>query len=149
MTGDANHQQSKKNSTRNRFRQRKSPENLQLKIDRVLVMSQSEKDLVERLLNALEQTSELLLEFECGWGEKLKSIRRQILVGDSNAVIQLRNCFGTVGSLNDLCITKDNGYKIQKSREKEVNELIQQLVGDLASLSNRVTKPMIVRVTKA
>ena len=109
-------------------------------------MANSEQQLVSRLVDALERGIGILNKYENGWGKRLAEFRVQILEGDPSGLTQLRRSFGTIGSLNDICITRDNGYNIRRKDVASVNDAIEDIVWELGTLSDRVTKPMIIRI---
>lgn len=106
-----------------------------------------EQELVGRLIEALTLTENLLNKHEGpnGWATRLNAIRRAILQGDEDSLLQLRHSFGGMGSLSDLILCKENGHAIDQPEVAEANENLQTLLLDVSSLSRRVTRPMLRR----
>jgi len=110
-------------------------------------MSHDEDELVRRLIATLAKTRSVLREYGVdGWARKLTTHLRAIQNRDVNGLLALRNAFGTMGALNDVCICPENGHRIAKEDVGSVNNQLQGLTADLRSLSRRVTKPMLRRI---
>jgi len=89
---------------------------------------------MNKFLDLLVESKSLLEKCEeRHWSEKINEVIKKINNGSDFHEKEIRSWFGSMGSINDLYLTKHNGHKIEPDQEDVVNARFRKLLDKLFS----------------
>lgn len=92
---------------------------------------------LKKLGAALSDLNGILVKHNVNYSTVVTPIRDKIMQGDISGVKELLRYNGGMGSLNGVYICEDNGHKIAKEDEKQVNEAYLHILESVWKLAKK------------